>query len=52
MECDGIVSIRAPRNALAKCHGEEVVPEVPAKGERQRNGVADESGKAGGIPRV
>ena len=45
LKSDGESAIVALRNAVAKYHGGRVVPEGPAKGESQSNGVVEEAGK-------
>ena len=45
MKCDGEKSIVALRDAIASFHGGEVIPEGPAKGESQSNGLVEEAGK-------
>ena len=45
LKCDGEASIKALRNAVAKFHGGEVIPEEAAKGESQSNGTVEEAGK-------
>ena len=47
LKCDGEAGIKAARNAVAKFHGGEVIPEEPAKGESQSNGLVEEAGKNG-----
>ena len=45
LKSDGERSIVALRTALAKFHGEKVVPEDPPRGESQSNGTVEEAGK-------
>ena len=45
LKSDGEPAILAARDALAKYHGGVVVPEGPAVGESQSNGLAEEAGK-------
>merc|ERR1711871_237410 len=45
MKTDGEHSIEDVRGAVARFHGGRVVPEKPAKGESQSNGVIEEAGK-------
>ena len=41
LKCDGEASIWALREAVAKFHGGRIIPEGPAKGESQSNGVIE-----------
>ena len=45
LKCDGEKAMTALRDAVAKFHGGEVIPEGPAKGESQSNGRVEEAGK-------
>ena len=45
LKCDGGSSIVALRDAIARFHGGEVIPESPPKGESQSNGRVEEAGK-------
>ena len=45
MKSDGEEAIRKLRDTGAKFHGGKVIPEGPAKGESQSNGVVEEAGK-------
>ena len=45
LTCDGEKAMVALRDAIAKYHGGEVIPENPAKGESQSNGRVEEAGK-------
>ena len=43
MKADGERSLTALRDAVARCHGGIIVPEVSARGESQSNGVAEQA---------
>eukprot|EP00973_Karenia_brevis_P000835 115507-Karenia_brevis.AAC.1 len=45
VKSDSENAIVAVRNALSKYHGGRVIPEAPAKGESQSNGIIEEVGK-------
>ena len=45
LKCDAEGSIRKVRDAVSKFLGGEVIPDDPAKGESQSNGVVEEAGK-------
>ena len=45
LKCGGEAGIKALRQAVGKYHGGEVIPEEPAKGESQSNGMVEEAGK-------
>ena len=45
LKCDGEAGIKAVRDAIAKYHGGEVIPEEPPRGESQSNGAIEEAGK-------
>ena len=44
-KCDGESAITAVRDAVSRFHGGRVIPEAPAKGESQSNGIVEEAGK-------
>ena len=45
LKSDGEPAIVAVREALARCHGGQVTPEQPPKGEHQANGLAEVTGR-------
>ena len=45
MKSDGEAAIVAVREALARCHGGRITPEMPPKGEHQSNGRVEEAGR-------
>ena len=45
LRSDGEPALVTVREALARCHGGQVTPEQPPKGEHQANGVAEEAGR-------
>ena len=45
LKSDGEPAIIAVREALARCHGGRVTPELPPVGEHQANGTAEEAGR-------
>ena len=45
IKSDGERAIGAVREAVSKFHGGRVIPEAPAKGESQSNGIVEEAGK-------
>ena len=45
LKADGEPSITAVRNALGRLHGGTIIPEAPARGESQSNGLVEEAGK-------
>ena len=45
LKSDGEPAIVAVREALARCHGGQVTPEQPPRGEHQANGFAEVTGR-------
>ena len=45
LKSDGERAIRKLRDAVGKFHGGIIIPEGPAKGESQSNGIVEEAGK-------
>ena len=45
LKSDGEPATVAVREALARCHGGRVTPEMPPVGEHQSNGVVEEAGR-------
>ena len=43
MKADGERSLKARRDAVARCHGGIIVPEVSARAENQPNGVTEQA---------
>ena len=45
LKSDGEPALVTVLEALARCHGGQITPEQPPKGEHQANGVAEEAGR-------
>ena len=45
LKSDGEPALVTVREALARCHGGQITPEQPPKGEHQADGVAEEVGR-------